>query len=189
MPSPWDFGITAYVWVFFIAAWGGFVGWVNKLRTGRRVPNLWALGCDVMIAGFVGLMTFFVCESYKLDQLITAVAVGVAGHMGSRNLLLLEHIVCRKLGIDSVLTEDVVYEPRHREGESRKGGDKERDRRPRDGGDSVPAGAGVVGRTADGGDGRTSDHFPAEDGGVPGTSPARVGRAAVYARTGERGGV
>lgn len=48
-------------------------------------------------AGFVGVLTFWVLTSWKVDPLYTAFAVGIMGHAGPEGLLLLKEVVTNGL--------------------------------------------------------------------------------------------
>lgn len=48
-------------------------------------------------AGFVGLLTFWVLTSWKIDPLYTAFAVGIMGHMGPEGIQLLKDVITNGL--------------------------------------------------------------------------------------------
>jgi len=89
--DPTTYSILTYAWVCGLAAWGGAVSFIRKVRSGRsRYINVVELVGEIATAAFAGLITFWLCEAAAFDQLITAAAVGVSGHMGSRALFQLE---------------------------------------------------------------------------------------------------
>lgn len=97
------FGVAvAHAWVLLLSVLGGAVSYVHRVRTGMaRRFNLPELIGDMFISGFVGIITFYLCRWAQLDDLLTAALVGIAGHMGSRALFLMEKVIERK--IDGIL--------------------------------------------------------------------------------------
>lgn len=90
--------VVAHAWVLLLSALGGAVSYVHRVRTGMtRRFNLPELVGDMFISGFVGIITFYLCEWARFDKLLTAALVGIAGHMGSRALFLMEKIIERKI--------------------------------------------------------------------------------------------
>lgn len=93
---------VAHAWVLLLSVLGGAVSYVHRVRTGMtRRFNLPELVGDMFISGFVGVITFYLCEWAQFDKLLTAALVGIAGHMGSRALFLAEKVIERK--IDGIL--------------------------------------------------------------------------------------
>ena len=102
MPDPNNYSAVgaavANLWVLLLAALGGAVSYVHRVRIGMaRRFNLPELIGDMFISGFVGVITFYLCEWAQFDKLLTAALVGIAGHMGSRALFLAEKIIERKI--------------------------------------------------------------------------------------------
>lgn len=52
---------------------------------------------NAMQAGFVGLLTFWILSSWKVDSFYTAFAVGIMGHMGPEGIALLKDVVTNGL--------------------------------------------------------------------------------------------
>jgi hypothetical protein len=94
MKGPESYNLITYLWVLGLAIWGGIAGFMSKLKAGRvRAFNITEFVGEISISGLVGVCTFFLCEWAKMDQLFTAAAVGITGHMGSRGIMLLERII------------------------------------------------------------------------------------------------
>lgn len=84
---PW----VTYAWVILLAVAGGVANFVAKVRAGETRPfNFVELVGEMFVAGFVGVLTFLLCEYASVDRLLSAVFIGISGHMGSRALFLLE---------------------------------------------------------------------------------------------------
>lgn len=91
-PSTYTF--LTYAWVMILSTWGGVVSFVKKVRTGESKPhNFMEFIGEIVTSGFAGMMTFYLCEAAGISQLLTAVFVGICGHMGTRAVFLLEKIV------------------------------------------------------------------------------------------------
>ena len=93
-----DYSTLTYVWVIALSVWGGVVSWVGKVRRGEVSPmSLLELFAEVVVAGFVGMLTFWLCEAAEMAPLLTAALVGVSSHMGTRALFQLERFFASKL--------------------------------------------------------------------------------------------
>lgn len=104
------FQILTYAWVIGLSTWGGLVNYISKIKSGQLARfNLTELIGDICISGFTGLLTFWLCQTANFDELLTAVFVGISGHMGARMIGKIEHILSRKFPlVDLTETETVV---------------------------------------------------------------------------------
>ena len=94
------FAMLTYAWVLFLSGWGGVVNYLSKVRSGHIARfNLTELIGDMCISGFTGVLTFWMCQAAGFDELITAVFVGISGHMGARMIGKLEKMMSRKLNL------------------------------------------------------------------------------------------
>ena len=94
LKSPEGYGLITYLWVLGLAMWGGVAGFMSKVKNGSVRPfSLMEFIGEIVVSGLVGVCTFFLCEWAGLDQLFTAAAVGITGHMGSRGVMLLERVI------------------------------------------------------------------------------------------------
>ena len=92
--DPSNYEWFTYAWVILISMWGGVVSFMNKVTAGSARPfNLAEFIGEISTSGFVGVLTFWLCESTQVDKLLSAALVGVAGHMGSRAIFLIERRV------------------------------------------------------------------------------------------------
>lgn len=93
-------GILTYLWVLGLSAWGGIISFLRKKRAGEARPfNFAEMIGEIMTSAFSGVLTFWLCESAGMDSLMTAVLVGISGHMGSRALFQLERLIEERVGI------------------------------------------------------------------------------------------
>jgi hypothetical protein len=78
---------------------GGVANYIRKVKAGKadKFSVMEVIG-EIFTSGFTGLITFWFCEAAHIDPLLTAVFVGVAGHMGSRAIALFEELLKNKVG-------------------------------------------------------------------------------------------
>lgn len=99
--------LVTYIW---IAAWGmvgGLVSFYQKVRSGAtRWLNINEVAGELLISGFVGIVTGLLCEAAGASTALTYGAVGITGHMGGRAIFWMEKALQRaaekKLGIEKV---------------------------------------------------------------------------------------
>lgn len=83
-------------WMIGLSFWGGIAGYLRKVKQGS-VFSFTELVGELFISGFVGVLTFLLCQSAQLNTLLTAAMVGISGHMGSRAIFMIEKIVESRL--------------------------------------------------------------------------------------------
>lgn len=95
--DPSNIPFITYAWVIALSVLGGAVNFIRKLQSGHaRVFNLVEFIGELTTAAFTGVITFYLFTNAGFDPLITAAAVGISGHMGSRALLLMEGWLTRQ---------------------------------------------------------------------------------------------
>lgn len=97
--SPEDIPLLTYLWVAVLSLWGGISSNIRKIKNGDIRFSISELIGDIVISGFIGLMTFFVCQYYNIDPMLQAVYVGISSHMGTRAIYAMEIAILNKLGI------------------------------------------------------------------------------------------
>ncbi len=81
----------AEIVLFGIAAlWGGLVHTLFKARRGKKGFSTIVLIQDLAISGFAGLLVYWVCASAEFSFPVTGLLVGIAGHMGSRSIFIIQ---------------------------------------------------------------------------------------------------
>lgn len=96
-----NYPFLTYCWVIGIAALGAIAHYIKKINSGLGIEfSIAELFGEIIISGFVGLLTFFICDTADTDVRITAVFVGIGGHMGSRAIYLIQVLIQKKIGID-----------------------------------------------------------------------------------------
>lgn len=81
-------GIFTYLFVLGVAMLGGLVRFIRHLNESREPVPLGRLLCkltgELSVAAFAGLLTFWLCLAWGVSGALTAVFVGVAGHLGGQ---------------------------------------------------------------------------------------------------------
>ena len=103
------FALLTYAWVLALSMWGGIVNYISKIKSGDIARfNITELIGDIFVSGFTGLLTFWMCQAAGFGELLTAVFVGVSGHMGARMIGKLEQALSRKFALANDETVVVV---------------------------------------------------------------------------------
>ena len=76
-----------WAWVLVLSAWGGVVRNIRKIKDGE-IPGFTfiELVYDIIVSGFVGVLTFLLCQYAGVDSVLSAILIGVSSHMGARAL-------------------------------------------------------------------------------------------------------
>ena len=91
-PSPisWE-GLKALGPVIAIAVLGGVVAFIRKVRAGQVRPfNVTELIGELVTSGFAGVLAYWLCHSWIGNAYLEAAIIGMAGHMGSRAIFVME---------------------------------------------------------------------------------------------------
>lgn len=80
-----------YVWVVGLSIWGGAVSYFNKMKKYSQKFDIFKFLIEIFTSAFVGVLTFLICDWADLDWDITAAMVGIAGHMGTKAITVLEN--------------------------------------------------------------------------------------------------
>lgn len=89
---PPEYSLATYVWVLWLALWGGLAAYLQRIKNhGWQSFCAFHMIVEMFTAGFAGLMTFYLCEVQNLDARVTAVAIGMAGHFGTRSVFLIRN--------------------------------------------------------------------------------------------------
>lgn len=87
-----------------LATSGGMLGHLMRSLDSSTKIIWWHTLLKGFAAGFVGLLVFFLCQALKLEELWTAVVVGVFGWLGAdATIIILEKVILKKLGITPTL--------------------------------------------------------------------------------------
>lgn len=97
--DPANYALATYIWVVVLAATGGAVNFLRKIKAGTaRAFNITEFVGELMTSGFAGVLTFWLCEAADVNKLLSAVLIGISGHMGSRAIFKIEKWAEDKFG-------------------------------------------------------------------------------------------
>jgi hypothetical protein len=95
--TPLSYSLAEYGVVLAAALLGGLANWYVKAKNSDSGYNAAALIGELCVSAFAGVIAFWLCEALGVAPLLTAAAVGMAGHAGARGLDWLERIMKRKV--------------------------------------------------------------------------------------------
>ena len=96
--DPTNYGLITYMWILILSAWGGTAHNIRKIREGdlKRFSITEWIG-DMVVAGFIGVITFYLCEYAHFEPVLTAAVVGITSHQGTRGIILLERAILKRI--------------------------------------------------------------------------------------------
>ena len=99
--GPLDSGqIIPTLIMLLIGAAGGFVAFYRKWKEGHiRAFNVTELIGELVVSGLCGIGAYWVCKGFEVNPWLTAAAVGMVGHMGSRAVFMAEQWLGTKMGV------------------------------------------------------------------------------------------
>lgn len=80
----------SYIWILMLAFWGGTASYISRIRRNKLPFSIIELIGEWCISGFAGVVMMYICLDLSMSTPITAVATGIAGHMGGRAIYLIE---------------------------------------------------------------------------------------------------
>lgn len=93
-----DGNLVPTLWMMAVAALGGMANFYQKVKNGKtRAFNIMELLGEILVSAFVGLVTFWICKGSDVNEWLTAAAVAITGHMGSRAIFIAEQWIETKL--------------------------------------------------------------------------------------------
>ncbi|BCD59639.1 MULTISPECIES: phage holin family protein [unclassified Nitratiruptor] len=98
--DPTNYSFFTYLWVLALSLWGGTAHTIRKIRNGTiKHFSLSEWIGDMVISGFLGVITFYLCEYAGIEQPLTAALVGISAHQGTRGISALEKYIAKKIGV------------------------------------------------------------------------------------------
>ena len=95
-PTHWTIG--TWVIALIMAFGGGAVNWWSKVRDGHARPfNVIELIGELTTSGFVGVGAYMLLDGLGHPASLCAAGSGIAGHMATRLLYVVEKVIERKL--------------------------------------------------------------------------------------------
>lgn len=89
--------IVPTLWMVGVAVLGGLVSFYQKVRSGRTRPmNITELLGEIVTSAFAGLITYWICKFYGVNEYLMAAGVAISGHMGARAIFIAENWIEKK---------------------------------------------------------------------------------------------
>jgi len=86
--------------MLLIGAAGGFISFYRKWKEGHiRAFNVTELVGELVVSGLCGIGAYWVCKGLEVNPWLTAAAVGMVGHMGSRAVFMAEQWMGKKMDV------------------------------------------------------------------------------------------
>jgi hypothetical protein len=94
MKGPFDLAlVSTYLWVIGVSLLGGAASFYQKVKAGQaRWFNFAEFVGEMATSALAGILTYWLCEYAGLNPWLKAAFIGIAGHMGSRALFMLEKV-------------------------------------------------------------------------------------------------
>jgi len=95
-----NYSWITYLWIMVLSIWGGTAHTIRKVRMGiiKHFSISEWIG-DMVIASFLGIITFYLCEYANIQAPLNAVFIAISAHQGTRGIALLEKYIFEKFKI------------------------------------------------------------------------------------------
>lgn len=94
-PSLWTW--ATWLPIALMASAGGVVNWLLRVRSKPSRFSVVELIGELFTSGFVGIGTAMLLASLGYDFLFCAASAGITGHMATRLLYRIEHIILSRI--------------------------------------------------------------------------------------------
>jgi len=92
----WLLQLVPMIFAVLLAALGGAIQYLNKIDRNGTAFSFVKLLIEIATSGFVGIVSFELCDAAGFSWQITAALVAISGHMGARAIVLIETQVIRR---------------------------------------------------------------------------------------------
>lgn len=89
--AEWLTQIIPFALAIALSGLGGVVSYLNRIDKHGIAFSFIRLSIEVLTSGFVGIISFMLCDYAKLEWSTTAAIVAISGHMGTRALFMVEN--------------------------------------------------------------------------------------------------
>ena len=88
--TEWFVQIIPFCFAIALSCFGGVVSYLHRVDKNGLTFSFFRLALEVFTSGFVGIVSFMLCDSAGLSWPTTAAIVAISGHMGTRALFIVE---------------------------------------------------------------------------------------------------
>jgi hypothetical protein len=92
-----DPGWVAYMLILLMAAWGGLINYLSRIRKAAIPFDIGELILEMFISAFAGIVIGLIAIAFNLNLYLVLAMVGIGGHAGGRTVFLLDRWWNRKL--------------------------------------------------------------------------------------------
>ena len=90
-----EYSPGSILWALWLSMWGATAAYLQKIKdNGPKAFSFWTFLIETFTAGFIGLMTYLLCDYYGVDQRLSAVWIGINAYTGTRAL----HVIRKNIG-------------------------------------------------------------------------------------------
>lgn len=90
--------VAGYILFCVLAAWGGTVNYIRRVKSNETKFNIYELVGEWAISAFAGIVTALVCQEMNISPLMTYALVAISGHLGGRSIDAFENLFRSKIG-------------------------------------------------------------------------------------------
>jgi hypothetical protein len=95
-PTTWP--MVTWIIALSMALSGGLINWLGQSKTVKEGHfKIFELFGELFTSGFVGVGLFMLTDSMGQPMGVSAACAGIGGHMATRFLFLVEHIIEKRL--------------------------------------------------------------------------------------------
>jgi len=87
----WFLQIIPFLLAIALSALGGIVSYMNRIDKHGLAFSFFRLAIEILTSGFVGIISFMLCDAAGFGWSTTAAIVAISGHMGTRALFMIEN--------------------------------------------------------------------------------------------------
>lgn len=93
-----EYSWSTYLWVLWLSWWGASAAYLQRIKNkGPSAFSWWSFFIECFVAGFSGLLTFYMADYHGLDERLVAVGVALSGHFSTRAIFLLRESVLSRV--------------------------------------------------------------------------------------------
>lgn len=90
--SEWIIQIIPFLLAIALSGLGGLVSYLNRIDKNGIAFSFFRLTIEILTSGFVGIISFMLCDAASFGWSTTAAIVAISGHMGTRALFMIENV-------------------------------------------------------------------------------------------------
>ena len=89
--SDWIIQVIPFLLAIALSALGGIVRYMNRIDKHGLAFSFFRLAIEILTSGFVGIISFMLCDAAGFGWSTTAAIVAISGHRGTQALFMIEN--------------------------------------------------------------------------------------------------